>query len=431
MRQFLVLLFLAVLIGGFMYIEGIVFRVPEPDQNTLVVAVYPNLDVAFGELIPGFEKLHPGKKIQLRKLGFNDHHSTLQIEISAGKGAPDVAAVEIGFVGLLGGGGGFVDLLPAPCGAGVFRSNIVPYAWAQGTVHGNQLVALPIDIAPGCIYYRKDVLDRLKVDPAEVKTMEDYFALGKKVVRDDNGDGKPDQWLVPNASYIFNMIFYSDTIRYFDADGKPALDRPLVHLAMRWAKKFRDAGYDAQIGDWSNEWYAMLREGRLAFFPMGTWLTGHLRDWIAPKEAGKFRVAELPALEAGKQRMNISWGGSFLAITRQSAKRDLAWEFVKYVATTVRGQMVSFHKADVFPSWMPAWTEKTFAEGMPYMGGQKARELWINLARAIPPVQTWEKDNVANTILMDALTSVLDGKLGIAQALREAQASLENKMRIR
>ena len=430
MRQLFIVVLAVILIAGFFILENSIWKVSSSDKNTIVVWVYPNLDVAFNKLLPEFHKVHPGIKVRVMKKGFEQHHNAFRIVLAAGGDEPDVAVIEIAKMGLLGGGGGLVDLLPAPYNAGVFKPNFVPYKWAQGMVKGGKLVGLPLDIAPGCIYYRKDVLDRLKINPDSVKTMDDYFELGRQLIRDRNGDGKPDYWAVPNAAYIFNMIFNSGQIRYFDAKGRPALDRPLVRTAMRWAKKFRDAGLDARIADWSQQWYNALKAGRVVYFPMGSWLNGHLKNWMASKQIGKFRVKELPALKKGGQPMYIGWGGSFMGINRYSRKKLKAWKFIRFVCTTMRGQMVSFKRSDAFPSWMPAWKDKIFDAPMPYLGGQKGRRLWIKLARRIPRVKTHERDSVANSILMKALTDVLNGVDTIDNAVKTAQKKLERRMKI-
>ena len=101
----------------FIYIEDYIFkpyRRTNSDKTLVTVAVYPSLDKAYEALVPQFEKIHPNIKIKIRTLGFADHHNMLITTMAAGMGAPDVAAIEIEYVGQLCGGGGFVNLYEKP-----------------------------------------------------------------------------------------------------------------------------------------------------------------------------------------------------------------------------------------------------------------------------------------------------------------------------
>lgn len=397
--------------------------------NELIVAVYPNLNVAYKELIPEFKKKFPKVKIKLKTLGFQDHHNMLITTMAANQGAPDVAAVEIEFIGQLGAGGGFVNLFGKDYNAKKYKRNIVPYKWAQSMTTDGKMIAMPVDIAPGCIYYRKDVLDKNHININRIRSLQDVYNMGKKITKDTDGDGKIDQWLLPTASYIFFMIFNSSQYRYFDKDGKPNLKRPIVRAALKWARKFREAKMDAKISDWTNEWYAAIRNGKVVYFPMGAWLTGHLKTWIAQKEIGKFRVAALPALKRGGRPLTMSWGGSFLAIPKQSKKKKMAWEFIKFLTTNVKSQLVGLEKADAFPSWMPAWRNKIFRTPMPYLGGQNARQLWISIAKKIPNVNTTENDSVANLILISEVGYVIDKGKDIEKAMEDASRRLTERLK--
>ncbi len=400
------------------------------EKVNLTIAVFPSLDVAYNALLPDFNKKFPNITAEVKALGYGDHHNNLITVIAAGKGAPDVAVIEIGFIAQLGAGGGFENLLKEPYNAGQYKKNFTPYKWAQASTSPTELVALPVDIAPGCAFIYQPSWTLKKINPSKIATMADLLEAGKKLTFDANKDGKVDHWLLSHAQYIFNMIFWSDKQRYFDKDGRPALNTPRIKTAFEWAKKFRDVGLDAKINDWSNEWYAMFKEGTAAYVPSGAWLCGHLKSWIAPDQKGKYRVALLPALNKGEKRMMLSQGGSFLAIPSQieDVNKAAAWEFIKFACTEVKSQVISFEKADAFPAWMPAWQDKMFSEGVDYLGNQKARLLWIEIAKAIPEVYVNPKDSLAQSILTTALFDCLDGKKEIAPSLVDAQKELETKM---
>ena len=403
----------------------------EGEKVELSLATFPPLDVAYNVTLQDFYKQFPNIKVEVKALGYGDHHNMLVTALAAGKGLPDVTVVEIGYVAQLGAGGGFENLLEEPYNAGVYKKDFTPYKWAQGSLGPRNLFAMPVDIAPGCVWYRKDVFDERKVDINKIADIEDLFKAGKTLTFDADGDGKVDHWLLGGANYIFNMIFFSAPQRYFDKNGKPALNAPRIKLAVSWAKKFRDAGLDAKIGDWSNEWYAALKDGTISYTPSGAWLGGHLKQWIAPDAKGKYRVAELPRLnKKDKKPMKMSQGGSFLSIPKKidDSKKGAAWEVIRWFCTRIDAQLIAYDKADAFPAYMPAWKDKIFEEGIDYIGGQKARVLWRQIAMEIPEVYINEKDSIANSILSQALSEVLEGKKDVDTALADAQREMEEKM---
>jgi len=412
------------------------FSVPKPYNNEKVsiqIAVFPSLDVAYNALLPTFSKKYPNITAEVKSLGWGDHHNNLITVIAAGQGAPDVAVIDVNFIAQLGAGGGFENLLKPPYEAGKYKQFFSPYKWAQASTSPRELIAFPVDIAPGCAYIYEPTWKKFKVDYNKIgkMTMDDLFAIGKKLTFDANGDGKVDHWMISHAIGIFNMIFWSAPQRYFDKDGNPALTAPRVRTAFEWAKKFRENGLDANINEWSNEWYAMFKEGTAAFVPSGAWLTGHLKNWIAPEQKGKYRISMLPALNKGEKPMMISRGGSFLAIPSQipDVNKAAAWEFIKFACTEIESQIISFEKADAFPAYMPAWEDKMFTEGVEYLGGQKARKIWIQIAKAIPEVYVNPKDSLAESILNTALFDYLDGNKTLDKALSDAQKELEVKMK--
>jgi len=425
------LLLIFVIVGMVLGVSFSAVRPYNGETVKLSLAVFPPLDGAYSKTLELFNKKYPNIEVEIKTLGWGDHHNMLVTALAAGKGLPDVAVVEISFVAQLGAGGGFENLLKPPYNAGEFKKSFTPYKWAQGSLGPKNLFAMPVDIAPGCIWYRKDVCDLKKVDIEKVEDMDELFEVAKKLTFDADGDGNIDHWFVGTANSIFGMIFNSAPQRYFDKSGKPALNTPRIRLAFEWAKKFRDAGLDGKIADWSNEWFTGLKDGTIVYTPSGAWLGGHLKQWIAPEAAGKFRVTELPKLrKTDKKRMKMSQGGSFLAIPKKipDLNKAAGWELVKFFCTTVEAQMIAYKEADAFPAYMPAWNDPIFDEGIEYIGGQKARQLWKKIALEIPEVYVNEKDPVANSILMQALSEVLEGKKNVDKALKDAQEELESKM---
>ncbi|NLW58954.1 MAG: extracellular solute-binding protein [Firmicutes bacterium] len=398
-------------------------------KTKIVVGCFPALDEAYAAVLPEFYKKYPQIEVEIKALGFDDHHSQLVTALAAGEGAPDVAAVEIGYVAQFVAEGGLVDLLKPPFNAGRYRDGVTPYTWAQGMSNDGRLIAMPADIAPGCAFYRRDVFAAHGINVDDIKTIEDLYEVGKKVSKDLDGDGKNDTWLISDASSIAWMIIRSAPELYFDEKGNCLVDSERFRLAFEWAKKFQDDGLAGGIAAWTNEWYVAFQTGTVAYEPSGAWLGGHLKNWMAPDTAGKWGVTEWPALRPGEDRMAGYWGGTFLAIPEQSKHKEEAWAFIEFITTNVNAQKTCFEVADCFPAWMAAWEDKLFEEKMDFFAGQQARLLWIDIAKRVPEVITNRFDSVANSVITSELGAVLQEGKPVERALRDAKTQIERRVR--
>ena len=409
------------------FVLFLVFTLPltvlAAEEVTIEVATWA--DESLYAVIEAFNEVYPHIKVKPVVTAIQDHHNALLTRIAAGSDVPDVAFIEIPYIGQFSEQGGFEDLLAPPYNAGRYKDQIVSYAWYQATADNGKLVAMPTDIAPATLFVRIDRLNELGVKLEDIKTMEDWIEVGLKFTQDLDGDGKNDRWLVADAASIYNMIVQSGPEKFFDKDGNCIVDSPRFVRAFEMAKKIRDLGLDAQIGEWTNEWYATFKEGTTLITPSGAWLGGHIKEWIAPDTAGLWRAANLP------DNMYASWGGSFAGIPEAAKHKEEAWKFIEFVATRPDIQLMSFRIAEMFPSLVSTYDDPMFDEGVEFYGGQKVRRIWAEAAQNIPDVITNRYDSMASDIVYSALSKVLEDGEDPEVALREAKQLIERRMRRR
>ena len=187
----------------------------------------------------------------------------------------------------------------------------------------------------------------------------------------------------------------------------------------------RQAGLDARIGAWSNEWTTAFRRGTLATQMTGAWLAGHLNNWLAPDTKGKWRAAGLPGGVAA------AYGGSFLAIPRRAdaARKAAAWDLIRLLTLDRGMQLAAFKSQDAFPSLLAAHDDPFFAEPLPFLGGQPARTLWRDTARRITAVQVHRQDAFAEEVVNTELDKVLDHGKAVSAALADAKRQIERRAR--
>lgn len=227
-------------------------------QQTITISAFAGLSDGIQVIIDKYMEENPDVKIDLEVREFADHHTNLVTTLAAGSGATDVVAIEVGYIAKFVADGGLVDLNAAPYNAGEVTPGIADYAVAQGTSVDDRLIAMPTDLGPGVMFYRRDRLNEVDTQVEALQgSWDDYIAFGKTVTRDTNGDGANDVFLIADAADVYNGMIRSGLEDgqgiYFDADGNNLVDTERFHEAFRVAKEIRDNGLDAKIAAWSNE----------------------------------------------------------------------------------------------------------------------------------------------------------------------------------
>ena len=388
-------------------------------QQTLTVASFPNLTEATQAAAELYEEQHPDVTIEIVSKEFNDHHNALLTALASGAGVPDVTAIEIGFISQFASAGGFVDLNQAPYNAGEVTGEIVDYALEQATTSDGRLIAIPTDLGPGTMFYRRDIMDQMGVTPEEIgQDWDSYIEFGRALKEEG-------LYLIPNANRVYNAYIRSNAPEgqglYFDAEGNPVVNSERFVQAFQLAKTIRDEGMDLNVGDWSPEWAAGFQDGQVATEMFGFWLTGWLENTV-PDTSGLWGVTTLPA------DSYVSWGGSYYAIPEQSDNKELAWDFIQFLTTNTDTQMLAFETIGAFPSYTETYNNPIFAEPVAFLGGQQAYEVAINIANEITGQPVDPNDGLANEIVSDQLTQVLTEGKDIQTALDEAQMLIERRV---
>lgn len=397
------------------------------EKVTLEVHLFQPHDETVKAMLPEFNKKYPHIKVNTKVQAFGDHHVTLQTAFAAKNNVPDVAYVEIQFVGSLGSGGGFDNLMAKPYNAKQYEKVMAVAAWRRAQSKKGVLFAIPVDVAPGCAYYNVELLERIGMKIEDLKTMNDLFNAGKKVTKDWDGDGKVDTYLIADPFNFMRIFLASDDYYFFDKRGKPRLNRQRMKDGMTWYKKICDAGLSPRICEWCPEWYATFQNGTTLFQFSGAWLAGYLKSWMAPKQIGKYRVAELPAPAFGQPRMKALRGGSFIGIPKDANRKNkgAAWEFIKFCCLNDKVQLNNYRLIDAFPAKTTVWNDPMFDEPIEYLGGQKARNLWRKIMKEAPDQYVNEHDRTAFTLLADALEDVRTGKATVDEAVNKMQEQIE------
>ncbi|WP_433240027.1 ABC transporter substrate-binding protein [Streptosporangium sp. CA-135522] len=356
---------------------------------------------ALQRMAPAFEKAHPGVKVQVVDIGYDNAYDKITVGLKSGSGLPDVITLEDaripGYVENF--PGGLVDLSGV---AGKYKADFDQAKWAAAT-SGKALFALPWDSAPVGLFYRRDYFKQAGVDPESVVTWDDAVKAGEKVKQ---VTGKRLFVSDLTTADMFTTLLQQLGQGYFK-DGKVAVNSPAAVKALTLLKTLKDKDLLQNEKGWDGRVTA-TKQGKAATQPTAAWWSGTLTGEM-PELSGKFGVIPLPAFDANGVRTSAN-GGSALAVTSQTKNREAAWAFVQWLLTDKDNQVSMMRTEALFPAYLPALSNPLFDEAQPYFGGQRVNRLFADEVRNIPPVELTGDDAQAQEVLKKAVSgSLLDG----------------------
>lgn len=378
-------------------------------------------------VMDAFNKEYPGITIDWVEYKPADLYQKLPLALSAGAGAPDVAVVEssrmLQFIDL----GGLADL----------TSRIQPYVnlmnkykWYDAAKDG-KYYAMPWDSGPVVFYYRRDVFKAagLKDDPDSVSQMVatwDGYLSVCKTIKEKTGSLCFSNNKAQNYGRLYEMMLWQQGLGYYDANGNVTVDSPDNIATLEKMGEFWKANVTSDELEWTDTWYSEL--GRLdkpiATIVEASWMGVFLKTSVAPDVAGKWGVAQMPALKAGQPRA-ANDGGSNMVIPDQSQNKDAAWAFVEFLLGNRENQLKMFAYSDFIPSLETTYDDALFIEPDAYFGGEVARKVYANVVKIIPHGYIYgPRYNQMNRFVSTAIQKFAAGQMTAADALKEAAKSI-------
>lgn len=374
--------------------------------------------VSMETAIPLFEQAHPGVAVNFVHQPFGDLSKKYLAALAAKQGVPDVIGLDTSMVGR------FLDagenLLAEPYGAGRYKSDFVDWKFSAPVTPAGEMAAFPWDVATGVMFYRADIFKAagLPTEPEEVaralKTWDDFIKAGQQIKAKTNGDSA----IIANEHDLFNAAFWQTGGSIVKDDKIAFLQDALQPLEL--AVQARQAGIGANVATWSERWMPALKSGKVATVIMGAWMLGNFENLIDPNGGGKWRVTTPP----GGYFNN---GGTYLQIPKLAQNKPLAWEFVTFLTADAGTQNAIFKKTGIVPAYKPAWSSAIYDEPVPYLGGQKAWRMMVELAQNVKPVAYSPVDALGTDLLNAQVDQAINGKAKPRQALLNAATQLQER----
>ena len=368
------------------------------------------------DLVPEFERRHPGVRVVVQQLPWTAAHEKL-LTAYVGGSAPDLAQLgntwipEFAAIGAL-------DALDARIGA---STALAPSAYFEGIWSGNEFdggtYGVPWYVDTRVLFYRPDLL--AEAGFAEFpRTWSEWRRAMERIKRRGGGDRYA--MLLPTNEWEQLTILGLQRGSTLLADGgtRGAFAAPAFAAAAEWyTGLYRDrlapvVSY-TQVGNP----YQEFERGYFAMWMTGPWNLGEFRRRLPPDRQSLWMTAPLPAPDGEPWPGTSLAGGSSLAIFRASRAKDAAWLFAEYLSEP-QVQRKFYELSGDLPARREAW------DAEPLAGDEKARAFRVQLTRVepLPRVPEWEQ--IAQKLPED-LEAAIRGRQAVAPALKTLDADVD------
>jgi cellobiose transport system substrate-binding protein len=397
------------------------------EKITLNVTIFGEFGYGKAGLYQKYMQQHPN--ITIKEIGngqgLGDENTKLDQTLAAGAGAGDIVALEEGTITKYKSlAQDFVDL--GQYGANDLKANFLPWKFAQGTTKDGKVLGLGTDVGSMAVCYRTDMFqaaglptDRDAVSKLWSNSWDDYLAQGQKFAA--SPAGKSAKW-VDAATNLYNNILMQvagadNGYTYYDKSDKLVLDSNKdIKTAYDLTTKAIGEGLSAGLISFSDTWTAGFKNSKFATMACPAWMLGVIKNNAGDALSGKWDVAAAPAGGG-------NWGGSFLAVTKQSKHAAEAADLVKFL-TSPDSQLAVFKQVNNLPSSPKVYSDPDFqAFKDPYFNNAPVGKIFGDGATALKPVYLGSKNNDVRTAVEATLQAVEQGQKTPADAWALALSS--------
>ena len=377
-------------------------------------------DFGYHDLYKQFEASHPGVTIKEDIEDYATHHSNLAKHLATGAGADDVVAIEVGFISQFKAEPQyFVDL--NQYGAAQLRSQWLPWKWQQSLAPNGAQIGLGTDVGSMGICYRRDLMQAAGLPTARDQvsklwpTWADYIKTGEKF----EAKAPKGTYFFDSGSNVFNAMIGQLNPAYYDAKGNVIVaNNPQVKQAWNATMTGVAKGESAGLAAFSTAWNTGFQQGNFATVTCPAWMMGYIQGQ-APKTAGDWDIAAVPGGGG-------SWGGSFLAIPKQSKNADMAYQLIKFL-TSPASEAYVFKQTGNLPSEPVVYNNPAIANFKnPFFNNAPVGKIFTSSVKELKPQITGPHQGDIQTASSNAIQRVEQKKQSPAQSWAQFLKDVQN-----
>lgn len=388
----------------------------------------PDEQTAYKNVVKKFEDDHPGVKVKIIVTAADQYATKLKAAITGNK-MPDVFYFESGDLKAYVNSGILLNLTPyLEKNEKVDLNNIWKYGIDLYRYDGNMagqgdIYGMPKDVGPFALGYNKTMFEKEGIplpDKDKPMTWDEFVDINKKLTKDTNGDGKPDQYGSGfNVNWALQSFVWSNGADWIDeTKTKVTIDDPKFAEALQYfadlqnVHKVTPSIEDSQTLDTYQRWM----KGEMGFFPVGPW------D-MSTYETLPFDYDLIP-YPAGSTGKSATWTGSLgIGVSSKSKAPEEAVELVNYLTASREGMEQLVNAKVQIPNLIDM--AKEWANNSTTKPANKEEFLQIveDYGRVLPGHYTYNAEWY-NLFFTD-IQPVLDGKITAEQYVKEEQPKMQ------
>ncbi|HEX4585952.1 MAG TPA: sugar ABC transporter substrate-binding protein [Burkholderiaceae bacterium] len=377
-----------------------------PDHELVFWAMGRESEVV-AELLPEFERTHPGVHVALHQLPWSGAHAKL-LTAFVGDATPDVAQLGNTWIPEL------VELHALDAlgprlqhSAAVRPSDYFDGIWDTNVIDGVPY-GVPWYVDTRLLFYRSDLLKKAGFDapPEDWKQWRRTLAAIKQ-----QAGAERYSILLPLNEFepLTALALQQGEPLLRDGGGRGNFDSAGFRRALGFYVEMFDRGWAPPVSNTqiSNVWDEFGR-GYYAYYISGPWNIGEFRRRLPPERSGDWMTAPLPGPDGPGASIA---GGSSLVIFAASPRKAQAWQLIEYLSRPDVQERFRALTGDL-PPRRSAWDLPALAAD-PYA---RAFRQQLERARPAPKVPEWEhiEDQLR---LVGELAAT--GQITVDQAVRE------------
>jgi multiple sugar transport system substrate-binding protein len=359
------------------------------------------------QLIPAFEREHPGIKVEVQQIPWSAAHEKL-LTAYVGDATPDIAMLGNTWVPEF----VAIDALEpldsrVAKSADAPRDDYFPGIWSTNVVDG-ATYGIPWYVDTRVIFYRSDLLAR-----AGYSQMPTTWAGWQQAMQKIKSQMTARQYplLIPITEWpppvILGLQAGSPLLR--DNGRYGAFHEPPFHKAFDfYVGLFRDGLAPALSGSEISNLYQEFERGNIAMYISGPWQIGEFTNRLPKEMQDKWMTAPLPGVNGPGVSLA---GGASLSLFRKSLHKREAWQLMEYLSRP-QVQLRFYTLTGDLPARRESWRDSSLANN------RYARAFRDQLDRVVPTPQVPEWEQIATKVFEHGEQAVR-GRKSVDQTLVE------------
>lgn len=376
---------------------------------------------------------HPDKKVKLvlSNMPYDDMHNKLSLALESGKGAPDVADIEVGkFPSFISDKDiKLMDLTDAiaPYKDSVVQSRLDIYS------KNDKPYGFPTHVGTTVAFYNTDLLSKAGIDYTTIKTWDDFKAAGVKY---HEATGKQFACAETTANWMVDLMLAQKGGDYEKEDGTIDMTNDKLVEVLQTIKDMQKAGALATVpgGQPDNEEaYPHYNSGEYAVQIMPFWQTSRFINYMKDL-SGKVAIAPVPRFSDSDATWTIGGGGTGTAVIASSKHAKLAAEVFAYIKLSPEASKEIFNVLGFDPVNTSVWTDTSLTQNpdnefVKYFNTKPFDALLTmqDQIGSLKSISDSKRPSINNLMTTQILTNIFDNDADIKSTLQDAQDQLENE----